>query len=116
MKRLLQVLAVLLAVHVGFVQAGMVHAPLSEPAATQSDAAEAMPCHHHGAPESLPPSDDLKHKNGCCDAGGCHCAAACGMPFASMAMTPSEAAGAPGFILQSVLAVMSAPDLRPPIL
>ena len=116
MKRLLQMLAVLLAVHVGFAQAGMTHASVNEPVVAQSEAAEAIPCHHHAAPESLPSRHDSGHKSGCCEAGSCHCAAVCAMPPVSMVMMPSDAAVTPTFTLQSAPAMLRAPDLRPPIL
>ncbi|HXC60452.1 MAG TPA: CopL family metal-binding regulatory protein [Steroidobacteraceae bacterium] len=117
MKRLLQMLAVLLAVHVGFAQAGMAHASVHEPVVVQSEAAEANPsCHHQATPDSPPATHDSRHKSNCCDAGSCHCAAVCAMPLVSTVMTPSDAPGTPTFTLPSAPAVLRAPAFRPPIL
>lgn len=131
MQRLLQILTVLLAGHIGFAQAGMVHVasaastvaatsidvPSEAAAVTQADD-EAMPCHHHATadqqPESHAPHHD-QHKDGCCSAGYCHCAAVCGLPSVSMTLSASIDRHAPGFMLRAAPSADGAPHLRPPI-
>jgi hypothetical protein len=135
MKRLLQILSVLLAVHLGFAQAGISHGTgAGAPAATAPSAAvdvpsadatvaqpdaDAAPCHHHASPDQPRPADDQQphhqHKDGCCSAGYCHCAAVCGLPFASMTLSASIHRDATGFSLLAAPSADGAPDLRPPI-
>jgi hypothetical protein len=119
MRLLRQILAVLLAAHIGFAQAGMAHvsgnAVADASVVSQTDATDAMPCHHHTAPDQPLSTDDSKHKGGCCSAGNCHCAAVCGLLSASIHVTFSPAIRAPRFVLHSAPASASAPDLRPPI-
>jgi hypothetical protein len=123
-KRLRLLLAMLLPLHAGFAQAAMVmpgHAASIAMEAQQHLAVDetalmpdGMPCHQQANPSSAP-DQSPQHKAGCCDAGNCHCAAACGLPC-----TPARIAPQPGFIVPpfSFLSVPSAarpPDLRPPI-
>jgi hypothetical protein len=116
MKRLRQILCVLLAIHIGFAQAGMVHTVASKAVAgEQIDAPAAAPCQHHTAPAQTPPSDHGHHNSDCCGVGGCHCSAACGMPVVPMAVVQFGGASAPRFEFHSAPAMNAAPDLRPPI-
>jgi hypothetical protein len=116
--------ATLLPLHAGFAQAAMVmptrSADVAVEVAPQSVASEpvlmpdGMPC-HHDANSSPTPDHPAQHKGGCCDAGSCHCAAACGLPMAIARIAPQPGFVEPPFAFLSVPAAAHPPDLRPPI-
>jgi hypothetical protein len=118
------VVATLLPLHAGFAQAAMVmptqSADVAAEVATQSAASEpglmpdGMPC-HNDARSSPAPDHPAQHKGTCCDAGSCHCAAACGLPFAVARIALQVGFVEPPFAFLSVPAAAHPPDLRPPI-
>jgi hypothetical protein len=118
------VVATLLPLHAGFAQAAMVMtaqpAEVAVEAAAQLTAADptlmsdGMPCHHEA--QSLPaPHDPAQHKDGCCDAGSCHCAVACALPITIARIGMQAGFIEPPFAFLSVPAAAHPPDLRPPI-
>jgi hypothetical protein len=123
-KWLRLVLATLLSLHAGFAQAAMVmpaeaasvtvevvQQPSADDAALM---AEGMPCHQQVDSPAGPDHSD-QHEDGCCKAGSCHCAAACGLPSRIARMAAKAGFTVSPFRFLSVPADCLPPDLRPPI-
>jgi hypothetical protein len=107
------VLVVLLPLHVGFAQAAMVMPVHETPAAEVVSTSDGMPCHH--AEPSPAPDHSSGHEAGCCDAGSCHCASACGLPVTIARIASHAGFILPPFSFLSVPSTARPPDLRPPI-
>lgn len=113
-KTLRLVLAVMLPLHAGLAQAAMVMAPHATVAVEAQSMADEMPCHHE-ASSAPTPDQPSPHQSGCCDAGACHCAAACAMAVIINRITPEPGISASPFPSLAVPAAAHPPDLRPPI-
>jgi hypothetical protein len=123
LKWLRLMLAVLLPLHAGFAQAAMVMPAEAASVAVEvaqplsaDDAAmmSGMPCHTEA--ESAPaPDHDRSHDDGCCKTGSCHCAAACGLPFAVLRLAPQPGQAVTPCADLPAPTITRPPDLRPPI-